>query len=200
MKKVFLTAGLLTALSATASAAPYVLPTPQYGALTPYDWQPTYQIEFLYGVASPSDTYSDMYGPRFSLNLYSDQESSFRHQWSIDVAALWGNENCDNEKREQFMLPITLGYDLNMALSDSVLFYIDGKAGVAVGDFKWKDRRTGVCLDKESSTDFTFLVGAGFKVIASDSIQIKAGYELQKAYFEDTLTLHVISVGVGVTF
>lgn len=200
MKKIFLSAGLLTALSSVASAAPYVLPTPQYGALTPYDWQPTYQVEFLYGIASPSDTYADMYGPRLSMNLYSDQESTFRHQWSIDVAALWGSETDCGVKREQFMLPITLGYDLNIALTDSVLFYIDGKAGVATGEMKWKDEETGVRLAKDSATDFTFLVGAGFKVIASDAIQIKAGYELQKAYFEETLTLHVISVGVGVTF
>lgn len=200
MKKVFLTAGLLTALSAAASAAPYVLPTPQYGTLTSYDWQPTYQIEFLYGIASPAHTYSDIYGPRVSLNLYSDLESTFRHQWSINVASLWGSGHHDNVKRNEFMLPVTLGYDLNMALTDNILFYIDGKAGIAVGDIKWEDRQTGKRIAKESATDFTFLVGAGFKVIASDAIQIKAGYELQKAYFEDTMTLHVISIGVGVTF
>ncbi len=200
MKKLLLSAGFLAAISMTASAAPYVLPTPQTGALTPYDWQPTYQVEFLYGIAAPSSTYSDLYGPRISFNLYSNQEATFRHEWSIDVAALWGDETKNGIKREEFMLPITLGYALNIALTDDILLYIDGKAGVAIGDMKWKDLDNNEDLPKYSSTDFTFLVGAGVKVIASDAIQVKVGYEYQRAYFDKTLGLHVISVGVGVTF
>ncbi len=200
MKKFLFTSGLFAALSLTASAAPYVLPTPQPGALTPYDWQPTYQLEGLYGFASPSDIFTDMWGARLSLNLYSNQEATFRHQWSVNVAGMWGDETKDGIKREQFMLPITLGYDLNIALNDDILFYIDGKAGVSVGNMKWKLERTGMELDKKNQTDFTFLVGAGFKIIASDAIQIKAGYEYQRTYFEKTLGMHVISLGVGVTF
>lgn len=199
MKKYLLASGLLAALSMTASAAPYVLPTPQPGALTPYDWQPTYQIEGLYGVASPSDTYTDMWGARLSFNLYSNQEATFRHQWSINVAGMWGDETKDDIKRDQFMLPITLGYDLNIALTDDILFYLDGKAGVAVSDMKWKDK-TSHQEWQEDKTRFTFLVGAGFKIIASDAIQIKAGYEYQRAYLERNLGMHVISLGVGVTF
>lgn len=199
MKKILLTSGLFAALSMSASAAPYVLPTPQPGALTPYDWQPTYQLEGLYGISSMSDTYSDMWGARLSFNLYSNQEATFRHQWSLNAAGMWGDETKDGIKRDQFMLPITLGYDLNIALADDILFYIDGKAGVAIADMTWKRESTGAEL-KEDKTDFTFLVGAGFKIIASDAIQIKAGYEYQRAYFDKTLGLHVISLGVGVTF
>ncbi len=138
--------------------------------------------------------------PRISFNLYSNQEATFRHEWSIDVAALWGDETKNGIKREEFMLPITLGYALNIALTDDILLYIDGKAGVAIGDMKWKDLDNDEDLPKYSSTDFTFLVGAGVKVIASDAIQVKVGYEYQRAYFDKTLGLHVISVGVGVTF
>lgn len=199
MKKILLTSGLLAALSATASAAPYVLPTPQPGALTPYDWQPTYQLEGLYGVSGVSETYSDMWGARLSFNLYSNQEATFRHQWSVNVAGMWGNETKDGVKRDQFMLPITLGYDLNIALTDDILFYMDGKAGVAIADMTWKPEGTSAEL-KEDKTKFTFLVGAGLKVIASEAIQIKAGYEYQRAYFEKNLGMHVISLGVGVTF
>lgn len=199
MKKSLLAFGLLAALSMSASAAPYVLPTPQPGALTPYDWQPTYQIEGLYGVASPSETYTDMWGARLSLNLYSNQEAAFRHQWSLNVAGMWGDETKDGIKRDQFMLPVTLGYDLNIALTDDILFYLDGKAGVAISDMKWKQEATAKEW-KEDKTRFTFLVGAGFKIIASDAIQIKAGYEYQRAYFEKNLGMHVISLGVGVTF
>lgn len=213
MKRILLTSGLLAALSMTASAAPYVLPTPQPGALTPYDWQPTYQIEALYGFTSPSEVFADMWGPRLSLNLYSNQEATFRHQWSVNVAGMWGDDTKSislygeqvSLKRDQFLLPITLGYDLNIALTDEILFYVDGKAGVAISRLKWKEKESGIEV-KDNDTKFTFLVGAGFKIIASDAIQIKAGYEYQRAYFDrtlginKTLSMHVISLGVGVTF
>ncbi len=213
MKKLLSIATLLGALAGAASAAPYVLPSPQPGALTPYDAQPVYAIEGLYGIAQDSDL-PDTYGVRGSFNIYSAGEGTFRHQWSINVGALWGSDdlpvagyipattdaaqtptdipalkNLDAEL-DLFMLPITFGYTLNISLSDSVMLYVGGKAGAAwtQGELSvsgtTEEGKTVSASEKEDTFGFTYSVGAGLKIQCSDSTYVHAGYEFGRTYLD----------------
>lgn len=199
MKKLLSIATLLGALTGAASAAPYVLPSPQPGALTPYDIQPVYSIEGLYGIAQDSED-PDTWGVRGSLSLYSDASSDVRHQFTLSVAGQWGSETNDaGEDVDLFLLPVTLGYDFNLEIVDSVFLYAGAKAGYAWADLE-------VDSDSKSTGGFTWSVGAGLKVQCSDSIYVKAGYEFGRTYFDDVrgkdeiYGQHVISVGVGCQF
>ncbi|MBQ4613937.1 MAG: porin family protein [Akkermansia sp.] len=211
MKKCLSIITLLGALSGVASAAPYVLPSPQPGALTPYDWQPVYAIEGLYSIADSSDD-PDMWGVRGSLNLYSSADSIARHQFNINVGYETGDESYTpdgdiNIEVDAYKIPVTVGYDINLALTDSFMLYAGGKAGYAFGDID-------VTVDSTTYGDnaggFTFSVGGGIKIQCSDAIYVKAGYEFTRTYFGDCnfggatqnviMGHHVFSVGIGSQF
>ncbi len=195
---------LLGALAGTAAAAPYVLPSPQSGALTPYDWQPVYAIEGIYSIAQDGDM-PDTYGLRGSLNLYSDAEGTFRHQFNINVAPSWGSDDITlagvKYDNDLFIMPVTLGYNLNIELLDDTFLYLGGKAGYA-----WSQWESSSALGSwdESAGGFTFSVGGGIKFQCSDSTYIHAGYEFGRSYFDTTADTiygaHTISVGVGCKF
>ncbi len=193
---------LLGALAGTASAAPYVLPTPQYGALTPYDWQPVYTIEGLYSFSQHRHM-PDSGGVRGSFNLYNTGTGTFRHQFNINVAAAWGNEHVNlthfipdadewlteaHTKLSLFQLPVTLGYNLNIELRDNILLYFGGKAGAAWGHAKLKATGTtdeGLDYDysrSKSTGGFTFSIGAGLKIQCSEHLYAHAGYEFGRSY------------------
>lgn len=206
MKKCLSIITLLGALSGVASAAPYILPSPQPGALTPYDWQPVYAIEGLYSLADDSDD-PDTWGVRGSFNLYSSGENTVRHQFSLNVGYEIGDESDENSEVELYKIPLTAGYDINLELTDSVMLYAGGKAGYAFGDIDVTVDNTSY---SESAGGFTFSVGGGLKVQCSDSVYVKAGYEYTRTYFGDSniggettniiLGQHVISLGIGCQF
>ena len=209
MKKCLSIITLLGALAGTASAAPYVLPSPQPGALTPYDMQPVYAIEGLYAIGDDSSV--DTWGVRGSFNLYSNADSTVRHQFSINVGYEAGEETDKEDdisiKVEESKIPVTAGYDMNIALTDSFMLYIGGKAGYAFGDID-------VTVEDETWGDsvggFTFSVGGGMKIQCSDSVYVKAGYEFARTYYGDCgpkgatsnviTSQHVISLGIGCQF
>lgn len=193
MKKLLSIATLLAALSGAASAAPYVLPDNMPGNYTPYDMQPVYSVEGLYGIADESKGI-DTYGARLRLSLYSDAATEFRHQFSINLAGMWGSE----DGADLFMMPVTAGYDLNIEMSDNVMFYIAGKAGYCFGDLDVGDYSA-------DANGFTFSVGAGLKIQCSDSVYVNVGYEYARTYFDtsdvdDEYGQHIISVGIGCQF
>lgn len=200
MKKLLSIAALLGALSGAASAAPYVLPSPQPGALTPYDIQPVYSIEGLYGIAQDSDD-PDIWGVRANLSLYNDATSNIRHQFTLSVAGEWGSETYHIDgysyDTDLFLLPVTLGYDANIHLVDKLFLYAGAKAGYAFADVD-------IDSDSDSGGGFTWSVEAGLKVQCSDSIYVKAGYEFTRNYLDvcDDVIYgqHIISVGVGCQF
>lgn len=198
MKKVLSLVTMLAALAGSASAAPYVLPSPQPGALTAYDVQPVYAVDALYALG---DDVPDTWGVRGSLNLYSDAESSFRHQFSLNVAYMSGDETIDGVKGEMELIPVTLGYDMNIEITDNVMFTLGGKAGYAFGEGEAKDEEEAWKADLDG---FTFSVGAGIKIQCSDSIYVRAGYEYAKTCTDcndvDDVKQHIISVGVGCQF
>lgn len=206
MKKLLSVVTLLGALAGAASAAPYVLPAPAGGALTPYDWQPVYSVEGLYSFASDSD-YPDMPGIRGSLSLYSNAESSIRHQFSINAAYQAGNKNRKDygDKIEAEMIPVTLGYNINLGITDSIFLSIGAKAGYA---WVTVDEKTPDCKWSDNGGGFTYSVGAGIMVQCSDAIYVRAGYEFGRT-FTDIKTetgadaiygAHTVTFGVGCTF
>lgn len=198
MKKVLSLVTMLAALAGSASAAPYVLPSPQPGALTAYDIQPVYAVDALYAM---SDDAPDSWGVRGSLSLYSDAESSFRHQFSLNVAYLTGDETSHGVKADMDLIPVTLGYDMNIEITDNVMFTMGGKAGYAFGEGELKDADGKIKADLDG---FTFSVGAGIKVQCSESVYLRAGYEYAKTSPNesdvDDIKQHIISVGVGCQF
>lgn len=203
MKKVLSVLTVLAALAGSASAAGYVLPPNQPGALTPADWQPTYNIEGLYAMGE-HDT-PDMWGIRGSLSLYDSGEGAVRHQFSINVAGEIGSDSyrVEGEKIDQdaWMIPVTAGYDMNIALSDSVFLDLGAKGGWATG--KYEEKWEGI-KDSETFNGFTMGVGAGLKIICGDSIYVKAGYEFNRTFISDDLDVninqHVIVLGIGSQF
>lgn len=210
MKKLLSTSILLAALAGTASAAPYVLPSNQTGALTPNDVQPVYAIDFQAAFAADSDD-PDMYGPRISFNLYNDLNGDFLHQFSLNVAGLWGSESesvilTDGTSLitydydvDAFMLPITLGYDLNIHCVDKLYFYVGGKAGISMVKVE-------VPGFDDTDWGFTWSVGAGFRYYFSEEIYARIGYEFSRTYvdFEGignaNIGQHSLLVGVGCRF
>lgn len=200
MKKLLSVVTLLGALSGAASAAPYVLPSPAGGALTPYDWQPVYSAEGLYSFAADSDD-ADLLGVRGSFSLYSNAESSVRHQFNVNIGYMAGDKSKEGWKADFEMIPLTLGYNINLGLTDSVFVYLGAKAGYA-----WLD------VDFSGSTHsfggFTYSVGAGLKVQCSSSIYVNVGYEFGRTYFDTDRPntshyiygAHTVVLGIGCTF
>lgn len=202
MKKLLSTMTLLGALSGVASAAPYYTAVPAGGALTPYDAQPVYSIDALYSIGA-GDSDLDMWGVRGSFNLYNSGEATFRHQANINVAAQWGDlddTNCYDHpscNTDVFMLPITVGYDLNIEMTDKVLLYVGAKAG-----YSWAHVDSSHGDADEGG--FTWSVGAGLKIQCSDNVYVRAGYEFGRSYYggaiDDIYGAHTITLGIGATF
>lgn len=207
MKKVLSLVTTLAVLAGTASAAPYVLPSPQTGALTPYDMQPHYGIDAVYGINDRSAG-PNMYGVRGSFNLYSSGADAVRHQFSVNVAGMMGHKHklCAMDeatvKTRAYTMPITAGYDLNVEVTDGALLYVGGKAGYA---FNKVTTRHGYDRNTDSKGGFTFSVGGGLKFECSDAVMIKVGYEFSRTYVDTSYTkssfgLHSIILGTSVQF
>lgn len=192
MKKLLSIASIFAALAGTASAAPYYLPSPQPGALTPYDMQPVYAIDAIYAVGD--NDMVDTWGVRGSFNLYNDAEGTFRHQFNVGVGYETGDEKVDGIDTDVYLVPITAGYDLNIELGADIFLNIGGKVGYTMGEVE---------IDNESDDidGFTFRVGAGFKVQCSEAVYVRAGYEFGRTFTDPgNFGQHIISVGVGCQF
>ncbi len=202
MKKLLSLVALTAMVVSTASAAPYYLPQPAPGELTPYDWQPVYSLEGTYNF-SDKDGIPDMAGARLNFSLYSDAVSTVRHQVTISAGYEYGKETYEEVRITGIRLPLTLGYDANIALTDHVMLDLGARGGYAWG---WGKEENELFDWKESMGGFTFGLGAGIKVKCSDSIYVKVGYEFNRTFFQDCGISHInfgqhgIVVGVGVRF
>ena len=192
MKKLIATSAILAALAGTASAAPYVLPSQQTGALTANDVQPVYTLDAVIALGDGADV-PDMYGPRLALNLYNDHNDTFTHAFNLSVSALWGSEDTEGFDIDYFMLPLTIGYDLNIEVTDKLDFYVGGKAGYA-----WLDADSSYFDDSDSGS--TWGVGAGFRYYFSENIHARVGYEFSRTYTDVPFGQHSILIGVGCRF
>ena len=119
----------LCLLGGCAAAAPYYLPTPQPGALTSADWQPTIRLEGLYAIGASHTP--DTAGFRLGQNLYSSADSRIRHEFDMQVAPQWGSGHrtryAHRSHQDIFMAPLTGGYTLNLGLTDDVYLFLGGK-------------------------------------------------------------------------
>lgn len=208
MKKSLAISAILVTFAGAASAAPYVLPSPQPGALTPYDWQPVYAIDGIYSFSENDKP--DTYGFRGSFNLYSNAAESIRHQFSLNVTPTWGSEHYHFSFRDVAFsykirvsqLPVTLGYDLNIELAEDIFLDLGAKAG-----YTWNKatiKSAGFKNDFDMN-GFTYSVGAGIKVQCSDAIYAKVGYEFGRSFLDThgikgNINQHSIVAGVGVQF
>lgn len=192
MKKLIATSAILAALAGTASAAPYVLPSQQTGALTANDVQPVYTLDAVIALGDGADV-PDMYGPRLALNLYNDHNDTFTHAFNLSVSALWGSEDTEGFDIDYFMLPLTIGYDLNIEVTDNLDFYVGAKAGYA-----WINADSSYFDDSDSG--FTWGVGAGFRYYFSENIHARVGYEFSRTYTDVPFGQHSILIGVGCRF
>ena len=213
MKKILSLVALLGTVAGSASAAPYYLSQPVGGALTPYDWQPVYSIEGVYNFVD-GDFLPDTYGARLNFSLYNNAVSTVRHQFSISAGYEYGsdtftgnfaNHNLDF-KTELSRIPLTLGYDANIVLTDHVMLDLGAKAGYAWGEIEGKAVDLGSASD--SVGGFTFALDAGIKIQCSESIYVKVGYEFSRTFYgkviEDRFNAnygqHSIVIGVGALF
>lgn len=213
MKKILSLVALLGTVAGSASAAPYYLSQPVGGALTPYDWQPVYSIEGVYNFVD-GDFLPDTYGARLNFSLYNNAVSTVRHQFSISVGYEYGSdkfgEGADRFKVDLNRIPLTLGYDANIVLTDHVMLDLGAKAGYAWGEIKDESYDRNLILQQSSDTvgGFTFSLGAGVKIQCSDSIYVKVGYEFSRTFYgkviEDDYNAnygqHSIVIGVGALF
>lgn len=204
MKKVLSILSVLAMLASSASAAGYVLPPYQPGALTPSDWQPTYNVEGLYAIGEHD--VPDAWGVRGSFCLYSAGDGAVLHQFSLNVAGEFGDDSTKfaghKINEEMWTLPVTAGYDLNLGITDSVYLDLGAKAGWATGNYKAKVH--GVEIVDEDFNGFTMGVGAGIKIMCSDRIYLKVGYEFNRTFISDDLGInanqHIITAGIGAQF
>ena len=201
MKKILSTMTVLACLAGAANAAPYVLPENQPGALTAYDWTPVYGIDALYAIGD-EDTVPDMWGARASFSLYSQQRASVRHQFSLNVAYETGDKKDHGNKTDMHLMPITLGYNVHLAVTDEVAFYLGGKAGYTIGEAEFKTPGDKETIDTDG---FNFTVGVGLHIQCSDAVYVRLGYEFGRTYVDkndvkDNFGQHIISLGVGCQF
>lgn len=193
----------LSLLSGAACAAPYYLPTPPSGGLTPYDWQPTHRLEGLYSIGSGHTP--DTAGFRLGMHLYNTGAESIRHEFGMSAAPQWGDGHTHRHdwrtQQDIFMVPLTAGYTLNLELAENTFLYLGGKAGWAWGHYK---ERSAVHHEKGSFNGFTFSAGAGLKYECSDRLYLQAGYEYGRTYSDthhnDIWSQHIISAGLGWRF
>ncbi len=208
MKHTFFTFSLLAALAGIASADPYVLPGSQPNALTAYDCQPACGIEALYSIAQDEEM-PDSYGVRGSFNLYDSGSERFRHQFNINLAVLWGSDDITypggyKEDVDIVLAPLTMGYNLNIGISDETFLYLGAKAGYAWArtEYSAEDFKDGV-----DGNGFTYSVGGGIKLQCSDSTYVHIGYEFGRTYLDyndgyddDIYGAHTITIGISTTF
>lgn len=193
----------LCLLAGSAAAAPYYLPSPQPGALTDADWQPTNRLEGLYAIGASHTP--DTAGFRLGQSLYSPADSSIRHEFSLQIAPQWGSgHRTRHEHRSHqdiFLAPLTGGYTLNLGITEDIYLCLGGKAGWAFGHYKEK---SSVCKESGYVNGFTFSAGGGLKIRCSERLYAQLGYEFGRTYtnnrHDDTLGQHIITAGLGWQF
>lgn len=241
MKKTLSLACLLALFAGAAHAAPYYLPQPAGGALIPYDMQPVYSLEGLYNWTARHGL-PDTAGGRLRFNLYNNAESTVRHQFSIaagyeagrrsaspaDLGSLYhgllaeplgeylpGVPEVESAsiRLELEKLPITLGYDLNIALTDHLLLDFGARGGYAFGfvrghvrDLVAAEHSLPGYKEHLTTGGCTFALIAGLKIQFSESIYGHLAYEFGRTYYTKHLphslnfSQHGVVLGFGVLF
>lgn len=193
----------LSMMCSAATAAPYYLPTPPGGGLTPTDWQPTHRLEGLYAVGAGHTP--DTWGFRLGTDLYSSGVSGIRHEFGATLAPQWGDGHARRHtwrsSQDLFLMPLTAGYTLNLGLAENSFLFLTGKAGWAWGHYR---ERSPHHRESTGFNGFTFSLGAGLKQQCSQRLYLQAGYEFGRTYantrHDDIWGQHIISAGLGWRF
>ena len=176
-----------------------------YGKYTQkYDSTFGMSIKGAYGWAS-DDYLPDVAGGFLSLQNYIEGDQVI-HEISLTAGVLGGSDNVstsglqvDSLKSRMTAIPVLLGYDLNLSLSDVTMFYVGAKGGISFNDnkltYRWGNESRSVSDD---DAKFTWTVNAGFKFSVGESTDFIVGYEMVK--FSDYDPYHVIEAGFSWNF
>ena len=205
MKKTLIA---LLALAGIAAAGTEEVITLQSAPQTACTWQPEFSLEYLHSVTENNDEIATQ-GVRANFSVIRNTNSAFSHQFSLSASYEYGDEHCGVDEfygeMDETKTTLTLGYDLNYAITDKFKVFVGAKAGYATTDVEMKVPAYNLKLTGEME-GFTYSVGAGVKYQITESINVKAGYEFGRyfmGHYEGESIIfnqHIISVGVGYQF
>ena len=177
-------------------------------AQTACTWQPEFSLEYLHSVTEHNDEIATQ-GVRANFSVIRNTNSAFSHQFSLSASYEYGDEHVGVDEfqgeMDETKTTLTLGYDLNYAITDKFKVFVGAKAGYATTDVELKVPAYNLKLTADME-GFTASVGGGVKYQITESINVKAGYEFGRYfmghYEEENIIFnqHIISVGVGYKF
>ena len=205
MKKTLIA---LLALAGIAAAGTEETITLQPAPQTACTWQPEFSVDYLHSIGGTNDDV-DTQGVRASVAVTCNTDSKFSHQFSLNLDYRWGDlseiEDGIAVRLDERKNLITMGYDLNYAVTDKVTLFVGAKAGYAISDMEMSLPAFNI-KEKHDLEGFTYSVGGGVKYQITESVHVKAGYEFNRIYLGDFFgdniipNMHVISVGLGYKF
>ena len=205
MKKTLIALLALAGIAAAGTEETITLqPTPQ----TACTWQPEFGIDYLHSVGGTNEDI-DTQGVRASVGVTCNTDSPFSHQFSLNLDYRWGDLSENNDgilcTLDEKKTLITVGYDLNYAVTDKVTLFVGAKAGYVTSDMEVTVPAFNIKEDHKLE-GFSYSVGGGVKYQITESVHVKAGYEFNRIYLGQFHTenvianMHVISVGLGYKF
>jgi opacity protein-like surface antigen len=205
MKKTLIA---LLALAGVAAAGTEETITLQPAPQTACTLQPEFSIEYLHGYADHKGEV-DTDGIRAGFSIYTKTDSKFSHQFSLNLGYEWGDVSESHDgiigKLDETKTSLTLGYDLNYALTEKFTVFVGAKAGWSLCDYEFSVPHYNFKWEQDID-GFTYSIGAGVKYQITESVHVKAGYEFNRIYLGDFFgeniipNMHVISVGLGYKF
>lgn len=141
----------------------------------------------------------DLKGAQLGLHT-NIQGASVYHELSLNVGLLYGSKSQDRSygtgvKVEQRIIPVTLGYTLNLSLTETTTFFLGGKAGMLHYEQK-VHHPEGLSYGESGGT-----LGAqiGLKFAFTEKANFVLGYELNR-YFSNVEAYHTVVVGFSWNF
>lgn len=193
MKKTLTFLSLMGAMATSAVAGTVIVAPAPAPAPAPTVWASAVSVDALAAIADDSDN-PNLWGPRFTYSLYTPATDTLTHEVNAGLALLWGSD----DDVDLFELPITVGYNLNYAVTEQITAYVGGKMGMTIAHAE-------VGPDDDYDLAFRLAIGTGVKYAISPSMNLKLGYEFSSDYCsfwgEDVdLDYHTINLGVEIKF
>ena len=208
-----LTTGASAAPRAGAPATPSVsLDTQRYSE---HDSASYLGADAVYTIAGERE-HPDIYGCRMSYNLYDNDHDRVRHMFNVNLTMQKGTETCTKAGGfsnwhvpgytppydiELTILPITAGYDLNLAITDKTMFFCGVKAGLAIAKVEISGHGQ---EHKDNSIGITYAFGAGLRYQCNEFLMLRLGYELSQMYLDhiagNNYLGHSFLLGAGCSF
>lgn len=163
-------------------------------------------VDGVFGWADRSNT-PRIGGGLLTLSSYTDTAGVF-HQFSLTSGALTGSrkiscpvEGCPDgsHKSRLTAVPLMFGYNLNLPVSESVIFYLGGKIGVSFNSAKLYEPDAEEDI-RHSGCDFAWSVNGGVKIAIGERTDLKLGYEYFTFDPGKTLPFHTIQLGISYNF